>query len=500
MPVSFSALLVDPVVSNLSEPYYGIKDGNIYLNLLYYDRGQTTNYPYRLNKIKLTPSVDDQKFNINGNWLTSLSPFSYSWELCDALDGKLLQSSEGQAILSGVNYQFFIYNNNPTWVNGWYLLAPDIFLSISPQSNYSDPFITWSIKPIDHNIYHSSLSEPVADDHNAYFIINKCLYWCSYRINTIYVKQGDILGDIENYSGNGSYNEEHSVVYNETGTVSWNNDLRPTNSLSTFYGVYNGDDQDTFLGIIKDLSSNSYGLGVSLGDGTFSYNGSVYVPASYSSSVYSEPYELCLTLNSQQDFNLNFLRHSSLNNDILIDADCYLSIFNLSDGQFLSSEVKKIQGSASKIGWSVTFQNGEIIEDIKMFGPAFINVNNIPVNLSDVIWQYDLEFVQWRDSMLAELENIYNLLASSSEVPETTTYRKYGEDIADNEPNFSNISSDNIKDSLDDALADVNDLKPVAGVVRNWINDFIPPKVLFVLIFALAFGVVLLILGKNKDD
>lgn len=500
LPVSFAFVRdVEVINTTLSRPNVSKNGYTYHIFSGLYNSIQDI---YYLTSATLTGTNDIEIFE-DGTWSKSNNPYTVEYKVWNAETGVLI------AQLGQTNANYNSYRNyyqtrfssvapNFGNVDGYYNVLPEGMIDSSNQNNanytYSNEFINFAPVPADIMQYRSPLSEPVADEHNSYFIVNEFLYWVSYRINTIYELQNSIEGSTESYTGSGSLSEENSLVYHEDATVQWQNELAPINSPNSFYGQIANNNNDTFSGILRDLHSSSYGLGVSLGDGSFSYNGQIYVPASVSSSVYSEPYELCITTLSNKSLSIDFLRHSSLNSDILIDADVYLSIFKIEDGSYVKSEIKSVQGAYNKIGWTSTFNTDYTIDSVRMYGPAFVNTAEIPVNLSSVLWEYDIEFAQWRADMLSLIQSINNALNETpTDVEEPTSYSDPYNELNSQIENISQVSLDSINSAFDVVPAS-------SGSVAQWVSWFEVPKLIAVCVFALAAGTVILTLGKKKSD
>lgn len=337
------------------------------------------------------------------------------------------------------NYGYPIYPSNM-----------QVYVGTYPEVLNVTPFVTWSLKPPDHNIYHSHLSEPEWDKYNRYFVLDDKLYWISIRLNGFYLKESDIEGST------GYYQYE---------------------ALAPAQGGYDN-------GVVGVLAQ---------------YSG--YIPVNLSSSVFFDdlPFTLCLVADTEQ-WAIR-IQSNPLFSDIQtkVDYDLFVSEFNLEDGSYISSSFTHETHDLLNTAQYALFESG-VFSSVHCYGIDFYNFRNLPINLSDVDWEYDLEFVQWRDSMLSTLNQIYSLLSGDDQsVPEPGSYPDFGGSLNEAESGYSDITPENVAFELQGALG-AGSYDSAASQVRDWINLFSIPKIISVCVLALALGTVTLTLGKKKSD
>lgn len=499
--ISFA--VVNPVVSTLEEPEYYHQDNVTIYNVVYYDSGSVNNSPYRYNQLKLIGSSNLQTYKYNNSWTTSSEPFSFEWALYDAIDGRLLQSNSGNSVLSGSNYQVFTYNSSVVWVSGWYLLAPENVSAGNPTSNYSEPFITWSVKPAEHNIYHSSLSEPVADEYNSYFIANDHLIWLSYRFNGLYSYSSNIELASEIYSGSGSYSGTDSGQYagqmnGLTESVSFpDGDVAGVssgdNTTGAFVGQYSGFDfgQIDFSGVANGIIRTS-------SNGDITFNNKVVYPVAYDRTEFNHMFSVYCVMDTQNTLRFVLAPNTNQLQGLIADVSFYVSEFQLEDGTYLNSNYQYFANDIQSLFY--TYNSDDDIGDVKAYGIAFLNGNNFPVNLSDVIWGYDLEFVEWRENMLSRLDSIYQVLSEAQSMPEAPTTAQWGNELDQVEPK-PQVSPAEVQSIYNVAGNDLNQqLGDSAATLHEWVDIFSVPKLITLVAFSLTIGTAILILGKKKSE
>lgn len=390
--------------------------------------------------------------------------------------------------INDFNYGYWIVPDNLRIANVSY-----------PESLNVTPFVNWSLKPPEHNQYHSHLSEPVADEYNSYFICNDRLYWLSYRANGLYSFKNSVELSSSQYSETLSYASDGSGTY-----AGYQNGF--SEPVSSQYGYVSGvlGDGTVLTGTVFPLDFGQIDFsGINAGNlrvsssGQYFYNDIEVYPINYSSQLINRFYDICIYLTDDSGFKVWLYPRSDLGQQLVLSANLFCSVFNLADGSYISSSYSSYSGSYNHAGFE--FPLDEKIQDVKCYGCAFYNVNNVAVNLSDVLWNYDLEFAEWRNEVSQYLNMIYYALVGGDDVPEGESYPNYGSDLNEAESGFSDIKPADVKLELNGALGD-GKYDSASSQVKDWIDLFSIPKIIGVCVLALALGTVTLTLGKKKSD
>lgn len=459
------------------EPFYSLDSGNLYLR--FYGVFQYENDPangsecilveYNLYwdglpsdlQIRL-PNVNDMavraSYEVDFNRSTSI--------YYNVSTGNIISSGPFANHTSGSNpiTMYVAGGNFPrnTAVSG-YLITPsevDVFNNVNKFM--ATPFVHWSSKPPKHNIYHSHLSEPISDDINRYFIVDDKLYWLSYRLQGAYA----LVNDVENTSNVESYTSEGEYI----GIVQQSN----LNGLLSFGSQTTVDDYEVFPIKIEDNRV---------------FNDSLLYPALYYTSS-------GLSLNLIID-DIGIAVAIGVNK-LYVDYTIYLSSFNLEDGTYISS---KYYSGANLITSNFVVESSvtESLSDIKCYGIAFQNIDNLPCNLSDIQFGYDLEFVQWRETMLNMLTQIYNALSGQEVTTASYTQPSWSNELKEAEPS-TRVSADEVNSVLGQSFDSVDPDLELKSKMQEWVNLFSIPKLITACVFALAMGTIILTVGKKKSD
>lgn len=357
-----------------------------------------------------------------------------------------------------------IYSDSD-FIQGYWIIPDNLNVaSVSyPADLNVEPFVKWSSYPPAHNTYHSHLSEPVEDKYNRYFIIDDSLYWVSMRVNGAYVLKSDIKTEleVESYVADGQ----------ALGTLTTSSGLNQLIALGT---------ETTY----KDMAVYP----VSFNSESFFDDKIVYLALYYTGE------QTQLRLNLDQ---LAFVKAVSADK-LYLEADIYVSSFNLEDGSYKSSRYYQFADfiAQHKI---INIEMPNKISDFRCYGIDFLNVNASPVNLSDVLWQYDIEFAGWRDRMEQQLKAIYQALSGETVEIETYTQPSWNEDLSKAEPN-TKVSDKELLSVFDSGFKDVKPSPEAQLSITSWVDMFSIPKLIAACCFALAMGTIILTLGKKKSD
>lgn len=457
------AYTVQPVSSPLTEPVPSFSNNRLVFYFVgHYTTGDSLNDPgFYLFEFEFvfpsTPSTLEIRapnyndFNIKSNVLpSSMIRTAYFLE-----SGNLSSSNPFNHVSqsSGV-YTCYLANGNfpRNTCDYGYFIAPANVTLYNPLSRFDEaPFVTWSQKPPEHNVFHSHLSEPVSDKYNRYFILDDKLYWISLRLNGFYVENTDITG--------------HAEAFTESEFVP-----QP--------GGYDNGYQQVLVPYTTWIADHQ----------------------EYHSYFDQLPFSLILIPDPDQ-WKIAF-KSSDIFSDLAtrIDCDFFISEFNLADGTYITSSFTSFQRDNLSNAQYALFESGSF-SSIKCYGIDFFNSLNLPINLSDVIFEYDLEFEQWKTDVLSYLQQIYNLLAGTETPPpdQENTYPDFGGSLNEAESGYSDITPENVALELHGALG-AGSYDSAASQVRDWINLFSIPKIISVCVLALALGTVTLTLGKKKSD
>lgn len=492
---SFAASSISPTTSPMSIPESSYNSGVLKMAIVYY---HDTEPHYRVNCLTVNGG-SNYRFS-ETTFLFSDSTFSYTSDIFDVNTGNLINSSSGSAQFNSYQNRYQRYfQSSDEHVSGLYFIVPSE-VTVTYTAKVVEPFVTWSLQPQEHNTYHSELSEPVADEYNSYFICNDRLYWLSYRANGLY-------SFTSNFELNSQlYSESVSMQSSGQGTyVGQQNGY--TEQVTGFTPYFTGSTGDGTI-VTGTLTPPDFGqidfVGVNQGqlrvnsNGQMTYNDLEVYPVSVTSQFLNRLFDIIVYLTDDAGFKIWLVPRSDLGQNLVLDASLYCSCFDLTNGDYISSSFSSYTGNYQYAGFDYPLEDN--IASVRCYGCAFYNVNNIPVNLSDVFWQYDLEFKEWRDNMLQKLTQIYNLLNNSDSIPETTT-SSFGSSVEGlSDPSYSEVTPEQVGNELNNAWDQNPDIVTNSGFVKGWISEFSIPKIIALCILALASGTVILTLGKNKAD
>ena len=523
---------------NLTFGYPSYSSGNI---------GQKTFFLYTW-QIRGYSSLNQQIRTLNYSVLDIQSGNLLVQFHLDAKDRINNLQSYSLPLISG-GYRFFTDGSE---MYGYPLSSSDyntVNFNFYPEVYNINPFVNWGVRPPDvpdQIQLKSPLSEPTADKYNSYAVLDDRLIWISYRINGIYSRSASIENISEVYSYNAQINESGKGTYAGQQNGYTDNIVIPSQSYSgsssgnieefsgggdiygnsydhaspqnSFIGVYTYDfDNINFSGNHSGfLSGTSLGnidfSGVNTGNVHFNSNGTVslqdieYYPVSFNHNDIFEYYRLyCLPTDSDNFVfwlapDRSFVPLASVN-QLLVNMEFYYSEFDL-EGNYIRSEMHTV--TETDIGLFDSYQSEEPIHSVKFYGIDFFNIDNLPFNLSSVLWQYDYEFKQWRDNMYSKLSEIYNVL-SQSESLSSYQGKEFGSQLnAHNALDDLSYNSNSVNSNINSLLGEsINKLGSDGGVLRSLTANIIAlgnGKIFSLLIITLAAGVIILLLGKNKND
>lgn len=488
--ISSADISPSPVSSPMVEPVPEMSGGNITIYYIVQYNGVSV-YPAGTYLFKLSvfnggnyvfvPTFPTGNSSNQRLYLTcsSSSPV-VNVDIWNVSSGVLFESYSDLGI-EGVNSISGLYNIR--WRSGYFPRTTGIYSSddfvggywILPENlevadvNYPvrlnlQPFVTWSSYPPVHNQYHSHLSEPVADEFNRYFIIDNKLYWLSLRYQGLYILKDSIVTEnsVESYSGD--------LVYGGSIISSGN-----INQVLVGQGSVLIQDREYYPVSISELNS---------------FSSAFLYPVIYTSSS-------SVDIRLQLDVSGNAISFSG--SDIYAEYHVFLSSFNLEDGSYIDSRFYAAEGDLSG---SLTLVPDFVdnFNDIKCYGIMFYNSDNRQVNLSDVLWEYDVEFAQWRDDVRYILKDIYDYLSEIQSMPDAPTTAQWGNELDHAEPK-PQVSPAEVQSIYNVAGNDLNQqLGDSAATLHEWVDIFSIPKLITLVAFSLTIGTAILILGKKKSE
>lgn len=506
LPVSFA---IENIVSVLPEPIVSLNNDT----LKYYCYSYRENYPlthpnnYSLFEITVESSNNCDFFLVKGisSEFHLTQPATAYINNYDPVSGNLLSSSTINSTdrwshtHNGITYPYtlllsFVPNN--TVANSYYSLPVDSRIVVSGASN-PEPFITFSVEPLEQKQYHSPLSEPVADQFNSYMVIDDHLIWVSYRVNGIYTRNSSIESASELYSqsvqisesGTGSYSGSSNGYTEDISVPEGSFQGRETDYSRLFAGVYSGFD----LGNI-DFSSVNQGSVHFNSSGTVTFNDKEYYPVSFSQTDILSLYRLYCIPTDTDNFVFWLAPDRSLAQNTIVNMDFFFSEFDL-DGNYIKSSFHSVTNT--DLGLFDSYESEEDISSIRCYGIDFYNLNNLPFNLSSVLWQYDIDFAKWRDDIKTLLQSIYNTLSSDPSAPAPETYPDYAGEI----PSVEIVSGASPEDA-GNLFGRSQNIVPQESIfaINQWRDFFNIPDLIGACMFALTVGTIIIILGKRKSE
>lgn len=454
-PLSFAVDQPETVNSPLYEPQpsYYVENGIAHLVFyqIFEDIGEgnygSGNGPYLITyncEYPETNTVYITSSSLFSGLASNINNCTVNTVLTRISDGILLRTTSNinpYRNFSGTNLYCYCglqgYTPNKNNVPYYYIKPSEI--PILASQNIVDPYINWAaIIPYFHS-YTSYISEPIPDPYNRYIVIA---------------------------------GEEQQYIYLLSFALS---DLTMFDSQSISQG---GDEVDL----------------------TFS---NVFTPCI---KLDNNQLKLEIDIDPQIFYILN-------NTNTLYEYNLMLSKYKLLDGQYIESTL--YNGSINSSVTSLSFDFGSVtdFDSIKTYGVQFIDSlnSNIHYNLLSCSWGHDPEFETWQENILFFLEGIYNLMNTSED--ETVTISDDTSALNEMQSAENDLvvtdESGNVVDpvqavgnNFSEAASQIGELSaPVSsinGLLQLLIFD--KPKLVLPIIVALALGLLVTILGKNKSD
>lgn len=436
-------------------PVYNQSDGSYVIYYSVLSSGSQFNitsftpavYPYRIPTLYFSGSVtryEIDEFNLDGT-LLGHHDLSSSGIYSNYV---LLGGDMGDNVVPYQTGLFFFEDGVNTFPINDYKGYGSIFGGYATDHQ----FISFSTAPFaDPEVIRSHLSEPVADCYNRYVILNDKLYWfsirdVSFQTATYSAREYQTVPSVEVYTGVDSQGVQYAIIGGSTYTVP-----------AQFGSIFAGDPDNIF-----DLS-------------LYCEDGNFYLTYGYNSSF------------------------ASLAQQLYCVCNLFVSEFDVVTGEYSRSSnyIFSFDGSFA-VHQQFFDVSVDDISSVKFYGVNYL-YNDVDFHLASIVWGVDPVVENWRDSMLDRLEQIYNLLSQSSDVPETTTSRDFAGELGSADPG-AGLNAGDAGGKFNEAVSSLNNLSGAGDTVKGWINGFLPPKLMFLVGFVIAFGIVIMILGKNKND
>ena len=456
---SFLSFAIDQpafVNSPLPEPVasYSVENGvahlvfhQIFYELGYPDIYGTGNGPYLVsydchypvsNTVYVTSSA------VYSGLASSANNVTYTTEIYRISDGAFMTSNYnslpyGPLSIYGNNYpNMYVYcglgrSYSPNATTPYFRIIPSGINEIQSH-NLVNPYVNWGVNPAPVSVFHSSLSEPVADQYNRYIVL-------------------------------GSHDSQSAFLY----MISFNE-------------------------IEFEFTSSSTGTR------NVSHNGQLW---SLTCAI------------SDDDIGIGFLFQppSTLDQLSYMKFEMMFSKYDLLTGEYLGSQLfGDVQTSASfEIDVSSFFDSPDEYGSICVYGISCF-IDGPVYHRFSCIWQTDPDFVTWRASVEDYLDKIYNILNKEVEAEDVTIDSDMSaveeaesarDDLKVTDENGDPIdAAEQVEVAFSEAASGFGDLSDSIVGINGLINTmfFQHPIVLLPIIVALALGLLVTILGKNKSD
>ena len=470
-PETINSPLREPVVSVTQEGIYYVY--KFYGE--YYDSHDYTQHKYQVIEVTVKSEHNDLSvyyaFNTDMGNICSAYSFIWSKKTYDAITGEIWEdygyteashATTDQWALAPSDKLYWFSWSRPGYVSPVHLVKPEQMTIIKRQtgalSSQKESFINFK-NTLDATVYYSYTSEPVADDFNRYAILagegKQYLIWINIRLRDFdaLTYAWDIETDDPNVSDFVTYNE---VVKDQCF-------LTPT---------------------LKFLASGQ--------------------------SV------LSLECNQQLlDYYLQYIPSAQSTMTSYVAFECLITAYNLRDGQYVKSTYISnfdTQQTYMDIDATSFFGPCSDYDSIAVYGLNFYNQTSRPLNRLACIWQTDPLFVSWRDDMYDKVCQIYDILSGENQQYETQvadTEAMEDAQSALNDLKITDAQGNEIHagqaaasgfEAAESAIADLAaPVQQINSLITDWVFG-VNPLIYLPLIVALALGLLVTIIGKNKSD
>lgn len=463
--ICFAALGdVQTIISPLNEPLPSIEDTGSGMKYTCYFMRQDSSSGSILSKVEFTlvgnQSVIYYQRNYNQWYLWCDNPVNYTITEYDIVTGSFIayyeyvaQTDSNTSIFPD---QIHVYAIKPrpgyfpssqvynSTLNGAYYYLPDqLQKKINNSNGYYTDWIQWAPDiPVVHT-YKSFCSEPISDELNRYFILagtdQQYLYCIHY-----------FLSEFITFNDN--------IVIQSTGSVQTEYQFNIKNLFCPYVDL------------------NNYGLELSLNcDG-----------------------DLLQLLNA--------------NGSSIITYDIQVAKYNLVDGSYVASYVfSDIVLSNNKIPLNIDLGDAEDYDSAKFYGVMFQDTSTqYHLNFLACTWALDPDFISWRETVSNYLDLIYRALTESSEsVTVNNDLSAYDEmqsardALQVTDANGQTVdAAAQVEIAFSEAASGIGDIGEGVSSINGMITQLLSshPLVVVPLVVALALGLIVTILGKNKSD
>lgn len=356
--------------------------------------------------------------------------------------GSLVATESADGVYINVNNPFLnppVYYKwcNSTQNNGFFPINENIQINNQGSPLYD---IVWGTNSIPVVYHRSFLPEPVCDEYNRYFVLagdeNEYIYVLRYFMSESYI-----------------YQVENSISPNNTVQAFLRNLVCP----------------------YVDLNNNG----------------------------------LQLSLNVDSDL---FALLNATTQSTYLFYDLQVAKYNLIDGQFLQSWVyTDIEMSDDPVVLDVDLGDAEDYDSAQFWGVMFQDTSTrYHYNLLACSWAQDPDFISWRQSIENYLDLIYSIL-SESEESATIEQDTSGMDEMMSARDALEVTDSNgdpvdpaqqVEVAFSQAAEGLSQVAPGVVSVNNLITQLFAthPLVTVPIIVALALGLIVTILGKDKSD
>lgn len=443
-PVVFASG-IDTIQSPIVEPVPFVSEDSNGLHIIIYWVGFDNN-TYLFTKFDAIFPVGT-KIYFRGStrqsmFLATNAPTSGVRESYNLVTGQLyLESNAGMVNISvtvdGIEYTKFLWCNN-TENNGFYPVNDNIRIDVQGSEYYP---VEWATEPTPLNYYSTLLAEPVADEYNRYFALVGDTYRYLYQVH---------------------------FWASEMITLQLTN---PDQTTETYFDI-----RGLFAPVVR-LENNVLSLSYECVD----------------------PDMLDL-LNATTQAEIQGLKIQ------ITKYDFYTGAY---EDSFL---FEYFQVAESGYTFQYNLGNYNDYDAIGVWGVYYDSFNgSYHYNKLACVWSYNPSFEQWQADTLQYLQLIYNVLSQQPEEDPTINddmsavndVESVIDSLQPTDQNGQRIdTAEKVQSELNRANAEIESLRTGASSLNSTMENFIFMDPLFYvpLLVALALGLVITILGKNKSD
>lgn len=311
-------------------------------------------------------------------------------------------------------------------------------------------------------------------------------------------------------------------LYEQKYSITWAPDLPYVHTYKSYTSEPVCDDLNRYFILAGENNSYLYVIHYFLSEAvTFENNVVVAAPGSVETSYqFSVKNLFCPYIdltNSGFELSINcdsdMLQLINANGSHIITYDLQVAQYNLLDGQYVASYVfTDLVLTQNKIPLNVNLGNPEDYDSAKFYGVFYQDTSTTyHLNFLACTFSIDPDFEVWKDQVNQYLELIYQALTESEEEPATIADDMSAYDEMQSAKDALQVTDENgseidaaeqVEIAFSEAASGMADLSDGVQSVNGLISDLllVHPYVIIPLIVALALGLVVTILGKNKSD